>query len=231
MFFFTAIFIFAAFFVSAACGMGGSLILIPALSLVLGVKEGIVLSSLLLGINNIFKLWYYRKDVQLKDSLALLVIMGLGAVAGAFLMVQMEQKILAILLFINIGISFLVQRTSNMDVQKGTGLGYALLSGFCSGLSGTSGPLKGLAVRCYFREKASVVATASLLSFATDMLKSGVYFSQQNWLINPYLLLLGIAMMPLATYWGQKFNRAMSTRAYDALFYTVMSGYVVRLFI
>jgi len=207
-------------------------VLIPAVSLLMGVKEGIVLNSLLLGINNIIKVWYYRKDVRLLDSLALLVPMALGTMIGAMLMLKLHEHVLAIFLLLNVCIAYGVQRYSSEELQQGTGVGYAALSGLCSGLSGTSGPLKGLAVKCFHKGKSHVVATASLLSLVTDALKSGIYFSAgHSWHLNVYLLIASIAMMPLATGLGQKLNKGMSAKAYDALFYTVMSGYVVRLFV
>ncbi len=224
--------IFLSFLLSASCGLGGSLLLIPMLSLVLGVKEGIVLSSLLLGLNNIVKALYYRQYIRWKQTLWLLLPMAGGAAIGAVAMVHMQADWLGYFMAMHIIVSFAVQRWATTSIQKSTGIGYAALSGFCSGLSGTSGPLKGIAVRCFYQSKTTLVAAASVLSLATDSIKSGIYLSQIPGIAGNMMLLgFGIVIMPFATGLGRYLNQQMSTRVYDALFYTVMGGYVMRLFI
>ena len=49
----------AAFTLSASAGLGGSLILVPALSLLLGAKQGVALAALMLAANNVFKVALY----------------------------------------------------------------------------------------------------------------------------------------------------------------------------
>ena len=44
-----------SFLISAAVGLGGSLVMVPTLVLVLGAHQGVALAALLLGGNNIFK--------------------------------------------------------------------------------------------------------------------------------------------------------------------------------
>ncbi|MFB3051273.1 MAG: sulfite exporter TauE/SafE family protein, partial [Acidimicrobiia bacterium] len=48
-----------SFMISASAGLGGSLILVPTLALVLGTKEGVALSALLLAANNVVKVIAY----------------------------------------------------------------------------------------------------------------------------------------------------------------------------
>ena len=192
--------IFLAFFVSASCGLGGSLILIPVLSAVLGIKEGIVISSILLGLNNIIKVIFFRGNIKFKPVSFLMILMMAGAVIGSFMMLKANSHILTIFLVFNIAISFLIQQYTSLKLQKNAGLIFSFLSGFCSGLSGTSGPLKGLAVKCHMHTKMEIVAAASLLSLATDSVKSVIYLSQSTpsalsfeWLV------YSVAVMPVAT--------------------------------
>lgn len=67
---------FTALFVSSIAGYGGSLILVPALGAVLGVKEGVALAALLLGWNNVFKVIAYRHTLALRRGWPLLVVTG-----------------------------------------------------------------------------------------------------------------------------------------------------------
>jgi uncharacterized protein len=197
----TGISIFLSFLLSASCGLGGSLILIPALTLFLGVKEGIVLSSVLLGLNNLIKMIFYSHSIRWHSVWRLMLPMCLGAVAGALIMVEVSSKALGIFLLAHICLSFWVEHKGSFRIRRHTGMGYAGLSGFCSGLSGTSGPLKGLAVKCYHTIKPEVVASASILSLSTDAIKSAIYLNQltvpaQHWTMVAFSLI----MMPLATY-------------------------------
>ena len=43
----------ASFTLSASAGFGGSLILVPALGLLLGIRQGVALAALLLAANNV----------------------------------------------------------------------------------------------------------------------------------------------------------------------------------
>ena len=58
----------AAFTTSAASGLGGSLVLVPALALLLGTKEGVALAALLLALDNVVKLIAYRHTIPLAGS-------------------------------------------------------------------------------------------------------------------------------------------------------------------
>ncbi|CAA9282739.1 MAG: hypothetical protein AVDCRST_MAG93-3301, partial [uncultured Chloroflexia bacterium] len=64
----------AAFTISAAAGLGGSLILVPALALVLGTKEGVALAALLLALNNVVKVFAYRQTIPLAKSALVIVL-------------------------------------------------------------------------------------------------------------------------------------------------------------
>jgi uncharacterized membrane protein YfcA len=227
---FPGILIFISFLVSASCGLGGSLILIPGLSWILGIKEGIVMSSLLLGLNNLVKLFFYRKEIRCRPSFQLLFLMLAGTALGALLMLKANSKLLSLFLFVHVLLSFLIQHKATETVKRKTGLLFSFLSGFCSGFTGTSGPLKGLAVKCFMNIKTEVVAAASILSLASDSLKSTIYL--QNFstdIVNLQWLGYSIIIMPLATWMGRSLNKKMSSRAYDTLFYFVMGGYVIRI--
>lgn len=227
---FIAVIIFLSFLVSSSCGLGGSLILIPVLSAVLGIKEGIVVASILLGINNLVKVFFFRRGIKLKPISFLLVLMIAGTVIGSFLMLKADTNFLTGFLIFHLLLAFFIQRKATISVQRKTGLTYSFLSGFCSGLSGTSGPLKGLAVKCYMNEKLGIVAAASVLSLATDTTKSVIYLSQYTpTALTMEWFIYSIVVMPIATALGRYINQTMSLKAYEVLFYFVMTGYVFRL--
>jgi hypothetical protein len=99
-----------------------------------------------------------------------------------------------------------------------------------SGFSGTSGPLKGVALRTLKLDRQHLVGAASVVSLAGDATKATVLMNasviggEALW-----LLVLALPLMPVATLIGRQINRRMGERAYAALFWTVMAGYTGRL--
>ena len=230
--FFLALLIFCSFLLSASCGMGGSLLLIPGLSMALGIKEGIVTASILLALNNCIKLFFYRNSLRFRLIWVLGIVMGIGAFTGALVLFSVSDDLLALFLFAQIILCFIsdiMQR--NIQLRKSIGIFFAAMSGFCSGISGMGGPLKGMAVKSWVIDKGSGVAAVACLSLVTDVVKTGVYLSKfsPQWLTTQWILFC-LCMMPVATALGRNLNNRMSTKAYNTLFYFVLSGYVFRLF-
>src|SRR5688500_7325702 len=136
-----AILIFISFLVSASCGLGGSLILIPSMSLLFGIKESIVISSLLLALNNMVKVYFFRQHIRLLPVLGILVCIMVGAAIGALLLLRIDEKIIAPLFVLHVIFSFVFQRNKNINVRKKVSLFISFLAGFFSGVAGTAGPL------------------------------------------------------------------------------------------
>jgi uncharacterized membrane protein YfcA len=98
--------------------MGGSLLLIPTLSYFVGVKEGIIIASILLGLNNCLKIMIFFKYIQLNRVIYLMAFMLAGALLGSFLMTKIEEHLPAVILLINIVFAFFVEKNAIMPVRK-----------------------------------------------------------------------------------------------------------------
>ena len=108
----------------------------------------------------------------------------------------------------------------------------AFVSGASSGFSGTSGPLKGVAIRNLDLDRRHFVGAASLASFAGDATKTAIFADAD--LLGRTSVLVAIAAVPLmalGTWTGSTINRRAGERTFAILFWTVMAGYSVRLFI
>ena len=81
----------ASFIVSAAAGLGGSLILVPAMMMAIGTKEGIAVAALLLACNNVAKVAVYRKTLPLRASGTVIIAVMLGTALGATLMLKLPE--------------------------------------------------------------------------------------------------------------------------------------------
>ena len=219
-----------AFAVSASAGFGGSLILVPTLALLLGTKSGAALAALLLATNNVVKVLAYRQTLPFRKSAVVVILVGIGAALGAILLVATPERIVTIAVILSFALAFLAER---LDLTRLRHFGAPLLalgSGATSGFSGTSGPLKGLAVRLLNLDRLHMVGALSLASLVGDVTKTAIWTEAS--LIGADGYLLALACVPLmlgATLLGRHINRNIGERGYTGLFWMVMVGYTARL--
>jgi uncharacterized protein len=219
-----------AFTLSAAAGMGGSLLLVPAMALAFGPKAGIALAAVLLSYNNAWKLAAFRHSVPVRSALPLLVLSVLGSAAGARLMLAAPEQLVYLAIFVVVIASFALEHTGRPIIQPALGALFAAGAGVLSGFAGTSGPLKGLALRTLQVDRTRFVGAASLISLGGDVAKVLV--------LVPLLALRGDALLaalcavplaPCAVFLGRTINRRMGERAFSSLFWLMMASFLVRL--
>ena len=223
----------AAFGVSAAAGFGGSLVLVPVMALVLGSKEGIALAALLLAGNNVAKLAAYRHSLPWRRSVLLAVLVALGAATGASLFTRAPEGVVTTAVILSFALTFRLERRSE---TRATGPGrvhgplLAWCSGALSGFSGTSGPLKGVAVRSLRMDRAHTVGCLSLLSLVGDATKAAVFTEAGLLTGDSYrIAVAALPLMVVATVIGKRCNQRIGERGYRHLFWGVMLGYTGRL--
>lgn len=220
----------AAFLLSASAGFGGSLILVPTLALVLGTKSGVALAALLLAANNLVKVFAYRATLPFRKAAVVIVLVAAGAFLGAKLLVSAPERAVTLAVIASFAAAFLVE---TFDLTRWRRAGSPLLafaSGATSGFSGTSGPLKGLAVRGLDLDRLHLVGALSLVSLVGDVTKTAVWTDAALLTGGDYLVALAcVPLMFIATFLGRRFNTRIGERGYTGLFWTVMVGYTGRL--
>ncbi len=170
-----------AFAVSASAGFGGSLILVPTLALVLGTKSGAALAALLLAANNVVKVLAYRKTLPFRKSAIVIIFVGIGTALGAVLFVAAPERVVTIAVIVSFGLAFLAERLDLTRLRRFGAPVLALGSGATSGFSGTSGPLKGLAVRLLNLDRLHMVGALSLASLIGDITKTAIWKECRRW--------------------------------------------------
>ncbi len=226
----TLIAVAVSFTVSASAGLGGSLVLVPILALVLGTKEGVALAALLLAANNVVKLFAYRETLPLRKALVVIVLVAVGAAVGARLLVSAPERVVTLAVIVSFVIALIAERLDLSRLRRVGGPVLAVGSGTTSGFSGTSGPLKGMAIRQLELDRAHFVGAASLTSLAGDATKATVF--TEAGLLSGDSFLVALAAVPLmlvATITGKRINRSIGERGYTSLFWGIMAGYTVRL--
>lgn len=221
-----------SFVVSAAAGMGGSLLLVPALALVLGTKEGIALAALLLAANNVVKVVAYRDSLPFRRGLPVILALAGGAAVGASLMIRAPEPLVAAAVIAVLLATLAAEKYGWGPVRTVSGPGLGLAAGLTSGLSGTSGPLKGVALRSLALDRAHFVGAASLASLIGDVTKVGA-FVQGSLLDGGSVRLAAVAvpLMLIGTAVGRQLNRRVGEVGFAVIFWFVMSGYGLRLIV
>lgn len=222
--------VYVSFAVSASAGLGGSLVLVPTLVIFLGSKEGIALAALLLASNNVAKIFAYRATLPFRVAAPIVALIMLGAAAGATLLVNAPEVVVTIGVVAMFAATLIAERYELAVARKGFGPVLAFSSGATSGFSGTSGPLKGVAIRNLDLDRRHFVGAASLASFAGDATKTAIFADAE--LLGRQSVLLAIAAIPLmalGTWTGSTVNNRAGEKKFAVLFWTVMTGYTVRL--
>ncbi len=222
--------VYLSFTVSASAGLGGSLVLVPTLALYLGTKEGVALAALLLSSNNVAKIIVYRQTLPFRAAAGITVLIVVGAALGSTLLVQAPTVLVTIGVVAMFTATIVAERLELTPVRTGFAPLLAFISGASSGFSGTSGPLKGVAIRNLDLDRRHFVGAASLASFAGDATKTAI-FAEAN-LLGRTSILLAVAAVPLmalGTWTGSSLNERVGEHRFAILFWTVMSGYTVRL--
>jgi uncharacterized protein len=224
------LFAFLSFVLSASAGMGGSLVLVPAMSLFLGPKEGVALAALLLACNNVAKVIAYRRSLAVREAALILGCTMLGSLVGAAALTAAPESWVGGGIVAVVALSFLAERFGWLRFRKFGAPPMALSAGALSGFSGTSGPLKGAALRGLNLERQQFVGAASVVSLGGDVMKAAV-FARAGLLVEETGLLLAFAipLTAVAAILGRNLNQTIGERGYAALFWTVMAGYSARL--
>lgn len=219
-----------AFFISAAAGLGGSLVLVPVLTLALGPKEGIGLAALLLAGNNLVKLWVYRRVLPVRPAAIVAGCSGAGALLGARLLIAAPERAVDAAVIISLAMALLAESREARTWRRSLVPLLAATSGATSGFAGTSGPLKGAAVRSLGLDRMHTIGAAAIVSAVSDVIKT-VTFGQAGLLGATHieLALVAVPLMVLATQAGRQFTLLIGEKGYTRLFWFVVGGYAVRL--
>lgn len=222
--------VFCSFAVSASAGLGGSLLLVPTLALFLGSKEGVALAALLLASNNVFKIMAYRQTLPFRLAAGVIALIVLGAAVGSTLLVNAPPVVVTIGVVAMFVATIAAERFDWKPARRGFAPLLSFVSGASSGFSGTSGPLKGVAIRNLDLDRRHFVGAASLASLAGDVTKTAIFAEAD--LLGRSSLLMAVAAVPLmllGTWTGSRVNAKAGEQTFAVLFWTVMSGYTLRL--
>lgn len=223
-----------AFFGESIFGFGGGLIAIPLLSLIIGVKDAVILMlifQLLMGL----LIWKSYKQIDWKLSHPMTISIVVGTIIGTFLLSKSSGVFLQLFLAISIIIflirmvwfnGFIFNHKLNKIISSITGL----IGGLLQGIIGTGGPILTMYLSVAIKEKPSLRVTLIYLLFITSIVRLVIYIPGN--LFNNYILQLAwIALIPflIAIFIGQHMHHKISEKYYRVGIYIILSGSAILL--
>ena len=223
--------VFGSFVISASVGLGGSLVMVPTLVLAVGTKEGVALAALLLAANNVFKVAHvpaHDPVGQVGECRAVHDRRRRRWQRGCWS--TLPETLVGVAVLCSFVLTLLLEQAHFEPGRRVAAPVLALGSGATSGFSGTSGPLKGVALRNLDLDRLHFVGAASLVSFAGDATKTAIYTDAALLDANSFLLAgVAIPLMAAGTAAGRLLNERVGERGFAVLFWSVMTGYSIRI--
>ena len=169
---------FLAASVASVVGFGSATMLIPFATLVIGLKQAIIVVAFFHGFSNLFKLIQLRQVVNLR----LLLLYGIPSIATAYfgavllgrLSVETIELAFGIFIILFVVYSF-VNPSWTLPEKDSILVTGGLLSGFTAGLIGLGGAIRGMFLISTRIKKETYIATSAAIALVTDITRCSTY--------------------------------------------------------
>ncbi|RZS96284.1 sulfite exporter TauE/SafE family protein [Cecembia calidifontis] len=206
---------FVVFILSTLTGGGASLLLMPLVAWVVGVKAVAPVMAISIGMSSTSKVFFFRRYIDWKLFAWLFPSTIIGSILGARMFASLSSDYLQILIgLLLISTVFQWNKTEKRTGWKVKAWHFApmgLVVSFLSGLIGGVGPLMNSAYLNYGMSKESLLGTRSANAILLHITKiiSYAYFGYVTGEVVKYGLLIGVSSM-IAVYFGKLILAKMS---------------------
>lgn len=204
---------FLAATISGAAGFGGALVLLPALTSIVGIKAAVPILTIGQIFGNASRVWFGRKELQWKPIIFFLLTALPLTILGSYLFTDIEGKKIKIGIGIFLLLLVVYRRTKIKKItlgNKGMLVGGGL-TGFLSGVAGSAGPLGAAFFLGLNLTATAYVASEAFTALAMHLTKTIIY--NKYALIGKkelyYGLFIGLAMI-LGSWTGKKIIEKLS---------------------
>jgi len=211
---------FIAATISGAAGFGGALILLPALTEVVGIKTAVPILTLAQIFGNASRVWFGRTQLQWKPLFWFLLAAIPLTIIGSYFFTSIDAKKIKIGIGVFLIILVVYHRLQKKQILVGNKemlLGGGL-TGLLSGLAGSAGPMGAAFFLGLNLTATAYIASEAFTALAMHLVKTAVYnkFSligkSELW----YGLFIGVAM--IAGSWvGKKMIEKLSREKFVVL--------------
>jgi hypothetical protein len=173
--------IFGAAFVNGVIGFGFALLAVNVLAVALGVKDGIIVLSLLTPFVSGLHVWRYRREAATFSRLGALIVGAVvGTALGAEILVVLPGYVISLALGLFTAVDALFElRGGRASVPRGMERRLApvvgLVGGLANGALGAAGPVLGLYLLSIGIRGAAFAFAISAAFFAMSLVRTGVF--------------------------------------------------------
>lgn len=195
----------------------------------------LVLTGLLHCFGNSGKIFLFRQYFQWKYfiqfALPAILFTGIGAVFNHHVSLPWAHRTLGVLLvLLPIFVFWMKKRKKSLRLPAWQTWLLCALSGFLTGLVGTGGAIRGLALAALGLNKNSFVMLSSSMDLGGDILRTSIYLKNgyMDWSQWFYLPLLGFAAFA-GSWLGQKILNTMSQEQFEkiVMIFVFLSGWTM----
>ncbi|MEZ4750407.1 MAG: sulfite exporter TauE/SafE family protein [Bdellovibrionota bacterium] len=222
-----ALIAFGAEFIGTLSGFGSSTFFVPAALLLESAQFVLALTGILHCFGNFWKLILFRERFPWKTFVFLAIpsiaATGIGAwLAPHFVTTNFRPVLGAFLIFAGLLSLFAKDRISQLP--RAVAFMLSLLSGFATGLVGTGGALRGLALGALQVPKLNFIALSSAIDIGGDLLRTALYLRSgfMNWAEWFYIPVLGFS-----AYLGALLGRYVLTRIAQQHFERMVALFII----
>jgi uncharacterized membrane protein YfcA len=216
--------VLVASFAGTVTGFGTSTLLIPVVSLFVGLPETLLLVGIIHWCTDVWTLVLFRQGVRWRLILAFGIPGVAASLAGARLTFVINQavlsRILGVVLLAYVAM-LLALPSLRLPGNDATAVSGGAVSGFLAGLTGVGGPVRSAFLAAFDLPKAIYLATGGAIALAMDTVRVPIYYAGGTRLET--LLLWGLlAFVPLS-FIGSLAARRVVDRVPQRYFRTVVA--------
>lgn len=202
-------------------GFGSSTFFVPLAIAIESFGFVLALTAILHCFGNISKIVLFKKSLPKNLALQLgfpsVVLAGIGALLSSRFSSDLLLQILGGALVVISALTLLKKKAIRSPTHKFSIL-LCSVSGFLTGLVGTGGAIRGMALTMLHLEKNTFVALSAAIDLGGDLLRAGIYLYNGNmdWKQWFYIPLLGITAV-LGALTGKKVLMRIDQRGFERL--------------
>ncbi len=208
-------------------GFGSSTFFVPIAQLLESFHLVLVLTALLHSFGNLSRIYYFReylkKDLFIKYATPSILLSGAGALLTSYVPTAILIRLLGSALVLISTLYFFKKKGTRPSKLSHLSVPLLGLSGFLTGLLGTGGAIRGLALASLHIEKNLFIALSSSVDLGGDLLRLVIYISQgfMDWTQWYYIPLLGVS-----AWGGAKIGHRLIKQIPQELFLKIVTIFV-----
>ncbi len=204
-------------------GFGLGTLLVPFFTLVYDAKIALLIVSIIHLTNNVFKLFLFRKEIDLKIFKRFGLVSFVGALAGAALFGLFSSEWIKKLFggfLVWSGMHELISHNKQGKIPQKWDLAGGFLSGFLGGLIGSQGAVRTAYLLNYPLSKHAFIATGTAISILIDLSRIPLYlYSQKSFIfsLNGWVVLAALIAALVGTQIGKNLLQHLSLTLFRKL--------------